>query len=234
MWSDVLAVTLAALVLSAAPAFAGDDPVREKLDAARDGYKGDLEKVRNSITSWFDKREADARREGNKKLVDQVKAERQAFALRGEVPEPLPAGLKAMPKVARSKLEAAYETAIREYTKLHKDDLAAAVEKELKELAKDDAAKDVEPPTGNRQLWVQPRGYFLKGVGKDWFEKWDDGKQLPNLFHETQRTADFVELRNPLAPVTFRLYKDRAVIKDDRQPGEFKQLYVGGWRAPAK
>jgi tRNA A-37 threonylcarbamoyl transferase component Bud32 len=85
----------------------------------------------------------------------------------------------------------------------------------------------IEPPP--RQLWVQAHGYFIQGLGKDWFEKWDDGKKAPNVFYEVLRTAEFVEFRHYGVPVTFRLYGDRALIKDERSSTQFRQLYAGKW-----
>ncbi len=199
---------------------------------SKEGYRAEVEKFRTAVAEWFDQREAAARKDGNKKLVDQIKAERAAFAMNGEVPPKAPPALKRIPKAARAKLEAAFETAVKEYTKARKDDQAAAVEKELSEFKKGSVSPEAEPPVGDRRLWVQPKGYFLKGAGKDWFEKWDDGRKTPNLFYETQRTSEFVELRNAHVPVTFRLYVDRAVVRDDKQGGDFKPAYRGRWHTP--
>jgi len=169
-------------------------------------------------------------------LVDQIKAEREEFAKKLELPQQAPAALTAQPKVARARLESAYEVAVKDYTKAKNDERADSVEKELAEFRTSGGIQKSDPQVADRdrQMWVQSRGYFLKGLGKDWLEKWDDGKSMPNLFQEVQRTADYIELRNAHLPVTCRLYKDRAVFRDDRQGPEFKQVYSGGWRMPTR
>ena len=45
-----------------------------------------------------------------------------------------------------------------------------------------------------RRLWVQAHGYFVRGLDKDWFEKWADGDKPANIFSEVQRTEEFVEV----------------------------------------
>ena len=99
-------------------------------------------------------------------------------------------------------------------------------------ISKESNATDAAPEDSSRQWWVQDHGYFLRSVGKVWIEKFDDGKGPLNLFHEVQRTNEFVELRHYTVPVTFRLYKDKALIKHDKS--DFKQLYAGKWQAMPK
>jgi len=86
------------------------------------------------------------------------------------------------------------------------------------------------PKETARQLWVEAHGYFIQGVGKDWFQKWADGNQPPNLFHEVQRTTDFVELRHYLVPVIFQLYKDKSLMNDERLKAGFKPGSAGQWQ----
>jgi hypothetical protein len=77
-----------------------------------------------------------ARASGNKKLLDQVKADRKAYEEKDEVPKGVPAAKRQKLAASRMALEAAYAAAIRDYTKAKKDDEAAAVEKELDEFKK--------------------------------------------------------------------------------------------------
>jgi hypothetical protein len=85
-----------------------------------------------------------------------------------------------------------------------------------------------------RHLWLHDHGYFIRGHGNDWFEKHEDGNKLPNLCHEVQRTKELVELRHYFWPITFRLYKGQALIKDERTAIEFRRLYEGEWEAITK
>jgi serine/threonine protein kinase len=91
----------------------------------------------------------------------------------------------------------------------------------------DPGAKEATATGRPRQLWLHDHGYFIQGNGTDWLEKWDNGNQLANVCHEVQRMKGFIELRHYLLPITFRLYKDKVLIKDERNANEFTQLYEG-------
>src|SRR6266545_6647356 len=99
--------TIVALLLSVACAAADDgkDPVKEKLFAAKVAYDKEMAAYRAAVGEWLDKREEAARKAGDKKLVDQVKAERKAFDEDGELPKGAPTALKLRPAAARKALE---------------------------------------------------------------------------------------------------------------------------------
>lgn len=130
MFRSVLTVVFGMLICGAV-AVADDDPVKKKWDAAKAAYEAEMEKFGKATSDWFDKREAAARKDGNKKLVDQIKAERQAFQEKGELPKAAPVTLRQHTIAARSALENAYGVAVKEYTRTKKDVEATAVEKEL-------------------------------------------------------------------------------------------------------
>jgi len=135
---------------------ADDDPIREKLDQARTAYDSEIEKYRAAVTAFMDAREEAARRDPNKRLVDQIKAERQAFGEKGEVPKTLPSATKSELVTARITLESAYKTAVKEYTRTKQDEKASVVEKELADFSKVEAVV-VEVPPGPFQaksVWV--------------------------------------------------------------------------------
>jgi hypothetical protein len=124
------------------------DPVKEKLFAAKVAYDGEMRQYRTQAGDWFDKREETARKDGNKKLVDQIKAERKAFDEDGELPKGAPADIQQKPALAKKALEAAYAEAVKDYTKAKKDVEAAAVEeawKAFKDAGKVDLLAIVDP-----------------------------------------------------------------------------------------
>jgi hypothetical protein len=124
----------AALVLAAGvcSARADKDPIRDKLVAARATYDAEIKQARKQAEDWLEKREATARKDGNKKLLDQVKEERKAFEEDGELPKAAPAVLRQKPAAARKAMDAAYAEAVKAYTRAKKDDEAAAVEEAWK------------------------------------------------------------------------------------------------------
>jgi hypothetical protein len=125
-------------LLGPATRAAEDDLVKAKLDKAKAVYDAQLDKLcGNLVKSLQDKEEA-ARKAGNKKLVDQVKTEREAFETRGDLPKSIStANFTRDCKQARATLELAYTTAIKEYTKAKMDDEAAVVEKDLEAFRQD-------------------------------------------------------------------------------------------------
>lgn len=110
------------------------DPVKENLLAAKVTYDKEMSAYRKAASEWFDKRENAARNAGDKKAVDAVKAERKAFDEDGVLPKTAPASVVQKPAAALKVMEAAYTDAVKAYTKAKKDDLAAAVEKELADI----------------------------------------------------------------------------------------------------
>ena len=81
------------------------------------------------------------RKDGDKKLVEQVLAERKGFDATGELPKGAPAAIPQKSELARKALEAAYTQAVKDYIKAKKDDEAVAVEaawKEFKDAGKID------------------------------------------------------------------------------------------------
>jgi Skp family chaperone for outer membrane proteins len=130
--SSLLIVILA---VGLCPARSDDaEMVKEKLFQAKKDYDAQLQKFKKSITDLLDKREDDARMKGNKKQVDQIKAERDAFEKTGESPQAIPSALREPVASARTKLDKAYTAAIKEYVRLKMDDAAGATEKEQQEF----------------------------------------------------------------------------------------------------
>lgn len=104
--------------------------VRAKLDAAKKDFDTEFTKFTKSVRDLLDRREADARKAGNKKLVDQIKDERDEFGRSGSPTSPLPPSLQSQMAVARAKLDKAYTAAMKEFVRKKEDALAAAVEDE--------------------------------------------------------------------------------------------------------
>lgn len=120
-----------AAALSAPPA----DP-KARIEKAKAAYDGELDKLETTVANLFNTYENAARKQGDKATLDRLKPERVAFDLTGALPKDLPAATKQKFTAASDALAAAYNLAIKEYTKAGKDDEAAAVQKELDKLKK--------------------------------------------------------------------------------------------------
>ncbi|MFO0797129.1 MAG: RICIN domain-containing protein [Gemmataceae bacterium] len=129
----LLAAALAAFV-HAAPAQDPADPVRKKLDAAREAYNRELLKYQTGAVDWFNKQEEAARVRGDKKLLDAAVAQRAAYTAGGDLPPAAPKALRTHLDNPRKALEAAYADGIKSYVKARQDAAAAAAEAELVKL----------------------------------------------------------------------------------------------------
>ncbi|HEV3383628.1 MAG TPA: hypothetical protein VG097_02370, partial [Gemmata sp.] len=131
----LLALFTGVFAIGLCPARADDaEMVKEKLFQAKKEYDSEVQKYKKAITDFLDKREDDARKKGDKKLVDQIKSEREAFEKTGECPQKVASSIREPVTAARTKLDKAYAAAIKEYVRLKMDDAAGATEKEQHEF----------------------------------------------------------------------------------------------------
>src|SRR5262249_42486551 len=134
IWSRMMfrSINVVVCLLGIAVATWGDDkdkdPIREKLFAAKVAYEKEMSRVRMQVDDWFDKREEAARKKGDKKALDQAKADRKTFEEDGELPKTGASTLVLKRERAKKAMETAYSDAVKAYTKAKKDDEAAAVE----------------------------------------------------------------------------------------------------------
>ncbi|HLW66475.1 MAG TPA: hypothetical protein VKS79_14265 [Gemmataceae bacterium] len=122
------------IAVTAGVAWADDDPVRVKLDMAKLKYQQDMLKHRRAVLDWMDKREEAARKDGNKRAVELILAERRVFDDKNELPRTAPDEFRQNFLKARAALVSAYETAIKEYIMVKKDYDATLAEKEMAKL----------------------------------------------------------------------------------------------------
>jgi hypothetical protein len=131
----LLALFTGVLGAGLCPARADDaDMVKEKLYQAKKEFDAEVQKFKKAIAENLDKREDDARKKGDKKLVDQIKGERDGFEKTGEFPQMVPSTIRESLRTARTKLYTAYSTAVKELVRLKMDDAAGATEKEQQEF----------------------------------------------------------------------------------------------------
>jgi len=124
------------------------DPIRARLEVAKDGYDAAMLKHRQAVEDWFDERETPVRARADRKGLAAISAERQAFAATSAVPKDAPVGIRVQPANAWSALEKAYKAATDDYVRAKKDAEAEAVDRELAALGKNPAAasKDLFQP----------------------------------------------------------------------------------------
>jgi len=139
------------------------DLIKVELGEAKKKFADQGTIYRKAITAHLDEQEKKARENGDKKLVDQIKSERKSLEDTKKLPTLLPAFPRAEMIVASDRLEAAYQRAIREYTKISKDDDATAVENEFEIFKKSD-----EFGVLNEQSTLLPVGAVIVGKIHIW------------------------------------------------------------------
>ena len=160
----VCAFAFVAFVFGLCPARAEDaESVKEKLLAAKKEFDGEVQKFRTAVTDALDKRMADARKAGNRKLVDQIKADRERFEQTGEFPADCPKAALTQIGAARAKLDKAYSAAIRDLIKLRADTAAEVVEKEQQKVLVEYALQ-----FGKKSYLVALKPHDVK-VPNNWF-----------------------------------------------------------------
>jgi hypothetical protein len=117
-------------------AAADPDPIKTRLDAAREVYQEEMKAARDRVSEWLNGREDYARKVGDKKAADRTKEEREAFASFGELPKGIPDDISKQMTAAQAAIEAAYQLAIKDYVKSQNDVAAAATERALTEVRK--------------------------------------------------------------------------------------------------
>jgi hypothetical protein len=202
----IFIITLFLPVAGLCPARADDaDAVKEKLFQAKKEFDAEVQKFKKAITEHLDKREDDARKAGNKKQVDQIKVEREAFEKTGEFPPMLPVATRELLKSARSKLIGAYSTTVKELVRLKMDDAATAIEKEQQEFLSSALA------LGRKAFLVTLKPFDAK-VDKNW----------PITIDGT-RDRDKIKINGELVPHTI------CYVPPEKGVGQLSYTLGGKW-----
>jgi hypothetical protein len=209
------------VVTLVAPARDDADPIKGKLDKAKAAFSAEQEKIRQDIGTYLDRREETARKAGDKKAVDLVKAERKAFEDNSELPATAPRVAKQLLVTARAAMERAYSAAVKEFTRAKKDEAAGLVEKEFQAFAKG------LDPLDTRGRWVHQKGTFTLLAGGEWEEKSPDGTTYK--WKETVRTRDYVELRATIFGVEYMVRLGFKTADYASGKGDFKPKFTGKW-----
>lgn len=215
-------------ILGPASRAADNDPIKEKLDKAKAAYDDTLDKLRDGLLKELDEKEEAARKKGDKKAVDVVKAEREAFDSRGDLPKVVPtANFLRDCKQARTALELAYSAAIKDYVKAKMDDEAGAAEKDLA------AFKDVTGDYGASLSAQLVKDTLWKGARRVLNAK---GKLVEDAFQLKVLKRNGKDFTGEITLGENRKYDVEGVVERDKiafvteKKGNFKQGFEGRLR----
>ena len=108
-----------------------ESSIRQRLEAAKVAYTVELKELNEKVVEDLDQAAEDARKDGQKSVLDQATVEKKAFLEKGDLPTivPISSFLKGRTKAAFH-LDSAYELAIQKFTKAGMDEFANAIQKE--------------------------------------------------------------------------------------------------------
>lgn len=118
------------------------DPIADKLAAAKAEFDRERGVYAAAVEAWLGGREEAARQAGDKKRIDEIKAQRLAFEQGGAAPEGLPVPTRRRYERAEAAIAEAYREAIAEFVKAHRDEDADAVEAEARAVIEAVAARE--------------------------------------------------------------------------------------------
>lgn len=122
----VVMLSLAGLIVRADEA----DDAKEELRKAKQSYESEVEKLKKAVAEFLDKREETYRKQGDRKLLDEVKAQRKAFEGGGDLPPAFPVGVQRFAVEARSAVDRTYRAAVKAHIRVKKDGEADTLEKD--------------------------------------------------------------------------------------------------------
>lgn len=204
MTRTALAISLAAFLCGGSLA-GDDDSVGKNLATAKEAYGKGVEKARDGLLADLKKKAEAAQKAGELKALEKVLAEVKAFEGGGDLPKSVSTkAYEGQLRATRTKLEEAYASSVKQYTKDGKIDRAKAVQSEL-----DEFKKGTPPKPDGRKRWVHAKGEFAMVKDGVWEEKSPSGKKFQ--FKEVSRTKDYVEIdaTNGDTSLRYRLYDDR-------------------------
>jgi hypothetical protein len=144
-----------------------------RLNNARAAFEAEVERLNQGMISLLEKREELARKDGNKKLSEELKLEKELFANTGELPKTVPTSnyIKGL-KSNRMKMIAEYDIAVKELTKKGFDKEARTVEGE-KEMFRSYGMVGIEKfsrQNDDSQLVIKSnKAFFSEGEAKKVF-----------------------------------------------------------------
>jgi hypothetical protein len=189
-----------------------EDPVRKKLENAKEQYEKDSEKLGKLINEWFDNTEVQVRKQGDKKLLESHQAARQAFEKKWLLPPSIPVAYQKRAFQLRSNIENAYQSAIKQCVRNGDDKLAEEVEKDFELFS---TRFDL------RQEWIGTQSSFVFQGHGVWKETLVAGKEY--RWFELSRTDECIEVFDEERKFYGFLYSDKLLAGTTRE-----KLFVAG------
>lgn len=233
-----LPLILLVAVLPSIPsiAIAQTSPVaaeKEWVDA-KERYLKESKKIRQGVFDLIATLEDRARNRGDADKVKQHKSERAAFDLRDELPPALDRyEYNGKRRTAERDLREAFEKLEGVYLKARRDAEVEDLTKELAEILASEGGKSPSPAIDkSRSRWLNETydATWIHIKGKQWDQIDNKTQKLVFVFTETARTADYIEIFNPIRKEKLRMTAKR--MESISSNGQWAWLAHGHWVVP--
>jgi hypothetical protein len=189
--------------------------VKDRLAKVKQEYDTAVEKYRSTVTELLEKREEAARKGGNIKALEAVKASRDYYEKEKLAPSDFPKAIVDQVGGARAKLNKAYNDAVRDLIRIKEDEMAAAVDKEQNKFIIDSALA-----FGRRTFLSSFKAFDVKS-SKNSFDgdssKYKfDGEAIPHSMFLHPTTKSF---SNASFPIVGRMMLFRSTVGVPKVPG---------------
>lgn len=201
---------------------AQEDDAAAALERARVSFDAASTEFNVSVLKWFSTQEDRARAKGDRKALTTLKIQRVEYSRSGKIPNIAPKSLRRKQEQIHLKMEAAYLQAIRDFTRVGNDQLAAQTEKQLDDFRKRSVTMS------DRKVWRHAGGSFALAANEVWEEKISDGRSF--RYEEIDRNEEYIELVALTGDtnVHIRLYENHA--ESGLKPNlVFKKHLKGNW-----
>lgn len=148
---------------------ADETDIEKALTGAKLDFAQATEKAKNGLIAELKKKATAAQKAGDLKTLEKTEAELSAFEMMAELPKSIPTKLyEAELRRANAKLEEAYATAVKEFTKAGKRAVAKATQSELEEFKKGRPPVAIAPADVFKvgSVWVNDKA--RTGTTKGW------------------------------------------------------------------
>ena len=133
----IAACIISTFVMNAVVAADPEEAIKARLNKAKADFDAEFLKAKTDLIAQLDLKLESATKAGELALVKKLRAEREDFAEKGEMPKSVPTkDFNAAGKKAFDRMAAAFVQARKEYTQASKIEEAEAVDKELDEFVK--------------------------------------------------------------------------------------------------
>lgn len=128
-------------VFAASNVWGDEDPIKTRIERSQQSYQKEMDEHSTSVIKIIEGKIEVARKSGNRAQIDSLNADLESFKNDEILPMFVSMAVRRKQAVMRAKLEKAYESAIKEYSKASQDAQAKEIGQQLKDFRNEPARR---------------------------------------------------------------------------------------------